>query len=79
MKSGEQEGDMIVIENILREKASFTLSDILELRNAYTDPKLNRLLRRLFGAMIGDALGAYCEFMKVIPKDIQDKGNPYLI
>lgn len=65
---------MARVREILREYAGFEESDLKDFAEAVSDPKTNRVLGAIFGAIIGDALGAYCEFLNQIPAHIEAEG-----
>jgi len=47
------------------------------LERSMHDPILDRALGAMYGAMIGDALGAYCEFHRSLPDEIVNEGILY--
>lgn len=63
------------VSEILREYAGFEEIELNIFTEAISDPKTNRVLGAIFGAIIGDALGAYCEFLTKIPHHIEAEGN----
>lgn len=77
-QAGSQTRKMDRVREILREYADFKESELNDFTEAISDPKTNRVLGAIFGAIIGDALGAYCEFLTQIPPYIEAEGIDFL-
>jgi hypothetical protein len=48
------------------------------LERSQTDPRIDRALGAIYGALIGDALGAYCEFQRHLDPEVVDEGIPQI-
>lgn len=49
------------------------------LERSQTDPAIDRALGSIYGAMIGDALGAYCEFHHSLADETVNEGTMCLM
>ena len=63
------------VREILGEFGGFSEIELKDFTEAISDVKINRVLGAIFGAIIGDALGAYCEFLNHIPHHIEAEGS----